>query len=137
MISLRKSSLILLLLISCAGIDSVPTDAQVTLEFVHVGDDGVLGLSSDYDFRYTDDPALPFSQWIAIPEFVVPKAGLTVDTLIVNITFADDSKMYYFAAKAVDEAGNWSATQVIDSFFVNDLISPADVVVKVLDVVGL
>ena len=128
-------TILLALMIGCTNIDSGPTDTTVKLTFAHAGEDGILGIVARYDVRYTDDRSLPFNQWTVIPQVVIPKEPPHIDTLFFDITFPDDETMYYFAAKAVDDANHWSLLHPIDSFYIDDITPPSNVVLKILEII--
>lgn len=120
-------AILLILIVGCTGLDSGPTTADIIVPFEHAGDDGVLGTAFGYAFRYSADKDIPFDQWTVIAHAVVPKSGLTPDTLRAEVTLPDNGTWYYFAAKAVDDGGLWSAMHLIDSAFLADNIPPSNV----------
>jgi chitodextrinase len=88
---------------------------RVTLTWTAPGDDGARGTASRYDIRYSMDP-LTEEVWpsasVATGEGAPSPAG-TRDTFVV--TGLAPSTLYYFALKAEDDAGNWSAKSNIAS----------------------
>jgi hypothetical protein len=88
---------------------------RVRLVWTAPGDDGNTGTAARYDIRYSMDP-LSDAVWPSASQAVgepVPAAAGSADTFVV--TGLDQSTTYYFALKAADEAGNWSAKSNIAS----------------------
>ncbi|MFH0900075.1 MAG: discoidin domain-containing protein [Pseudomonadota bacterium] len=81
----------------------------VTLSWTAPGDDGVDGTVSSYDLRYSREPitADNFSSAKAVALAPVPVAGGRPQSAIVNGLL--DESQFFFALKAKDDAGNWSA----------------------------
>jgi DNA-binding beta-propeller fold protein YncE len=86
------------------------TASSVTLTWTAPGDDGMRGMASQYDIRYStraiagDAEFNTSARALGIPS---PGAPGTVDTLVV--TGLAEHATYYFALKTKDEASNWSA----------------------------
>ena len=79
---------------------------DVELYWTATGDDGAVGVARAYDLRYTTDPVLLLSE-----------GGWAEAELITGNTASDlrPNTKYYFALRAVDDAGNWSGTSNIAS----------------------
>ncbi len=82
--------------------------SSVTLTWTAPGDDGTDGVASRYDVRYSLAPITTanFDQATAVAGVPVPSAAGTRQQ--VSVTGLEPNRLYYFAIKAVDEAGNWS-----------------------------
>jgi len=99
---------------------------SVNLTWTATGDDGMVGTATAYDLRYDlDSTALAndFSGGTPVMGLPDPKPSgsaesFTVVGLLPNTT-------YFFAIKAVDEAGNWSEISNIVRKITPDLTSPA------------
>jgi hypothetical protein len=86
----------------------------VSLMWRAPGDDRNIGTAAAYDLRYSTNPittanfsAATKAQNVPFPMVAGSTQGCFVDRLLPNT-------VYYFAIKAVDESGNWSAmSQVI------------------------
>jgi len=81
---------------------------QVELTWTAVGDDGTIGSASSYEIRYltwqvTSDNWSGAVKCVAIP---APKPAKSNESF--TVTKLDAGKRYYFAIKAIDDAGNKS-----------------------------
>jgi len=81
---------------------------QVELTWTAVGDDGTIGSVSSYEIRYltrqvTNDNWSGAAKCAAMPE---PKPAKSNESF--TVTKLDAGKRYYFAIKAIDDAGNKS-----------------------------
>ncbi len=87
-----------------AGLSSM----SVTLTWTAPGDDGTLGNASSYVIKYLDQPitAANFASAVTVVNPPVPKPAGSVETFEVRGLLSN--KTYYFALKALDEAGNVS-----------------------------
>jgi protocatechuate 3,4-dioxygenase beta subunit len=87
-----------------AGLSSM----AVTLTWTAPGDDGNVGTASSYVIKYLDQPitAANFASAVTVLNPPVPKAAGSVETYEVKGLLSN--KTYFFAIKAVDEAGNVS-----------------------------
>jgi chitodextrinase len=95
-------------IIDLAGSDVRAT--KVTLAWTATGDDGGVGSANAYDLRYstsaiTDDTS--FNAATQVADMSSPGPAGTGESFTVNGLTANTT--YYFAIKAVDEAGNRSA----------------------------
>jgi hypothetical protein len=87
-------------------VTSNPKSDSITLIWTAPGDDENVGTATAYDIRYSD--VIPFN-WdtaIQVPNPPPPQPAGVLKKFIV--TGLSPSTTYYFALKAVDEAGNWS-----------------------------
>lgn len=96
---------------TCAGagpLSAAPV-ASVTLQWTAPGDDGVVGVASRYDLRYSLDPITNsnFSSAAQVPNVPKPSTAGTREKVVVG--GLTPSTLYYFAIKTADKAGNWSA----------------------------
>jgi len=103
------------------------TSDTVTLTWTATGDDGSSGQAAAYDLRfsYQTITAGNFSQAEAIATNLTPKPAGQAETYIVRGLIPDET--YYFALKAIDEAGNPSTISNIaqgDSLTVTQFRSP-------------
>ncbi|MEX1018249.1 MAG: S8 family serine peptidase, partial [Litorilinea sp.] len=80
----------------------------VRLNWSAVGDDGMEGLASAYDLRYSSAPitAENWNQATRVPGVPAPQEPGAVETFTVN-GLAPDT-VYYFAIRALDNVGNES-----------------------------
>jgi FlgD Ig-like domain len=83
-------------------------EQTVTLQWTAPGDDGWFGQAYMYDVRYSRTPITPSNyMWATrVPTTLLPGAAGTKQSLtVLGLTPGLD---YYFAVRAIDEAGNWS-----------------------------
>jgi fibronectin type III domain protein len=87
---------------------SDPPTSAVTLEWTAPGDDGRFGRAQAYVLRYSTEPITDanFDQASTVPQALKPRPSGTLETFTVEGLEPDTQ--YYFALKAVDDAGNWS-----------------------------
>ncbi len=80
----------------------------VELRWNAVGDDGTTGCADSYDVRYSKTAITPQSwqQATAFANQIEPQASGSVETL--TVTGLEIGTLYYFAIKAIDNAGNQS-----------------------------
>jgi len=82
--------------------------SSVTVSWTASGDDGMVGTATGYDLRYSTNH-ITESNWttatrvsgLPVPLPAGTEQSATIDGL-------SDDQTYYFAIRAVDEAGNWS-----------------------------
>ena len=89
---------------------------SVTLQWTAPGDDGNIGTATTYDIAFSTDSVLLVNNFAAANHLVsppTPEIAGTIQTTVV--TGLEENVRYYFALKAVDEAGNQRFT-----FGVND-----------------
>jgi hypothetical protein len=87
---------------------SSATASSVTLTWITPGDDGSVGLASQYDIRYaqfeiTEENWTSATRATGLP---VPKQPGREETFVVS--GLDDATQYYFAIRTADEVPNWS-----------------------------
>jgi hypothetical protein len=82
---------------------------QVTVLWTAPGGDGYVGRAAAYDLRYSRQPITEqsFAQATAVTGLPTPGPSGTTETC--SIPDLETGVTYYFAIKAVDGAGNWSA----------------------------
>jgi hypothetical protein len=88
---------------------------RITLVWTAPGDDGWTGAAAQYDIRYSLSP-LTEAVWPTAVQAAgepAPRPGGSVDTFVV--TGLSPTTNYYFALKAADAEGNWSAKSNIAS----------------------
>ena len=81
----------------------------MALKWTAPGDDGNLGIATAYDLRYSNAPinTSNFSSATPVsPQPVPAVAGTSQSYVVFNLSPGTN---YYFAIKARDEVGNWSA----------------------------
>jgi Leucine Rich repeats (2 copies)/Fibronectin type III domain len=81
---------------------------MVTLQWTAPGDDHDTGLATSYDLRYFLREITP-SEWessTAVVGLPVPSPPDSLDSVSVSGLMEDST--YFFAIRAVDDAGNWS-----------------------------
>ena len=105
---------------------------QLLLRWTAVGDDGMSGLASSYDIRYSTGPIDDgnFSSATPVPQTplpLTPKAAGQTETLLV--TSLSPSTTYYFAMKVADDLPNWSVLSNVVQVTMNppDVTPPAAV----------
>lgn len=100
---------------------------SVTLTWTAPGDDGSAGTVTDYEIRYStaEITAGNFSSATRAtgPDQKVP-GGQTETVVVSGLT---PGTRYWFALKAVDDAGNWSAMSNVVNALIQDQTPPAQV----------
>ena len=92
-----------------AAIATGPGASHVTLAWSAPGDDGFVGVASRYDLRYSLKPITTdnFGQARPATNVAAPAAaGLRERAKVAGL---EANRLYYFALKTADDAGNWSA----------------------------
>ncbi len=86
----------------------IPTSTTVSLYWTATGNDGSIGLATNYDIRYSHNPISELSFESAIqatnPPTPMPN-GSAESFLVYGLQPETD---YYFAIKVADETPNWS-----------------------------
>ena len=82
---------------------------SVRLNWTAVGDDGTSGTAASYDIRYSTSniTSANWSSATQVSGAPTPRQSGTVETMIIS--GLSNNTTYYFAIKAIDEAGNASA----------------------------
>jgi chitodextrinase len=94
---------------------SIPTVNSLRLTWTAPGDDAGVGTAAAYDIRYSASPitALNFATRAAVASPPTPGPAGTAEVKIAGSLSSGTT--YYFAIKAVDEVGNWSAISNLPS----------------------
>jgi hypothetical protein len=84
------------------------TATSVTLTWIARGDNGDKGSASSYDLRYSSERITEenFSMADVISSLPSPADSGSIETF--TVTGMEENQLYYFAIKALDEAGNVS-----------------------------
>lgn len=112
----------------------------VSLMWRAPGDDRNIGTAAAYDLRYSTSPITTATFTSAAKAVSTPgpiSAGATQACFVDRLT---PGSVYYFAIKAVDEAGNWSAMSKVlakspQSYYVGDINS--DTRIDIADIIYL
>jgi hypothetical protein len=85
------------------------TSRTIRLDWTAVGDDGTTGTATSYNIRYstTTITSVNFTSAMQVSGAPTPKANGSAETMTVSGLSGNTT--YYFAIKAVDEAGNASS----------------------------
>ncbi len=96
---------------------SVRRTAEFTLEWTAPGDDGRFGRAQAYVLRHSTEPITDanFDQATAVPGLRKPRPSGTRESMTVSGLAPD--RPYYFALKAVDDAGNWSVLSNVAAMY--------------------
>ncbi|MFQ6042651.1 MAG: fibronectin type III domain-containing protein, partial [Candidatus Poribacteria bacterium] len=84
---------------------------SITLIWTAPGDDGKVGTATTYEIRYSDVTPFNWDKATRISKPPIPQPAGAQEKF--TVTGLSPSTTYYFALKAVDEAGNWSDTSNI------------------------
>lgn len=90
---------------------------SITLTWTAPGNDGNIGIASQYDIRYSTSPIDELNWGIATQcnEEPVPQSAGSMETFIVNDL--QPATTYYFAIKSADGSSNWSAiSNVVNNY---------------------
>ena len=128
---LGGAALILFTLVLIAGAgtkaDTPATGhSSCTLIWTAPGDDSLTGQASAYDIRFSVDStqlASDFEDAETPENFLVPGPAGTEETFTVEDLLSETT--YYFAIKAVDDAGNFSTISNIAFYVTDDQFPPA------------
>lgn len=97
------------------AVEEVAAD-MVSLIWTAPGDDGLIGIASAYDLRYSTD-SITSSNWASATQILgepLPSEAGTSESFAVG--GLDPATMYYFAIKTADEVPNWSGlSNVVDT----------------------
>ncbi|MFI5371166.1 MAG: fibronectin type III domain-containing protein, partial [Candidatus Eisenbacteria bacterium] len=108
---------------------SLVNDRDLVLRWTAPGSDGMAGQASAYDLRYSTSPITSGSFASATPVSPQPApAGAGTPQSYVLQSLSPGAR-YYFAIKAVDGSGNWSAISNVLSLTMKttDQMAPARV----------
>jgi len=82
--------------------------SSVTLEWTAPGDDGYVGVATRYDLRYALAPITPQNFDHGTPAPAIPRPAVAGVRQHARVSGLEPNRVYYFALKAIDDAGNWS-----------------------------
>ena len=119
---------VVLILSLMFGFNDVPAaTVTMTRTWTAPGDDGNVGTAAAYVIRYTTDTLAPWVDWMDAPTPPAPQPAGTPE----SFTFAVDLEVgvnYWFAIKAVDDAGNWSGLSNLLCLSIPDDVPPNTIV---------
>jgi len=98
-----------ILIASFGTAHAVPRTSSVTLEWTAPGDDGQVGAAAAYDLRFAEMPISDETWDAATPVRDLPKPAGAGKREKIKVRGLEPGRKYYFAVRAVDEAGNWSS----------------------------
>jgi len=88
---------------------TMTSDQVIVLSWSAPGDDGMLGLASAYDLRYSTSPITDIAGFLlatqVTSEPIPASPGTAQSYVMLNLT---PGTVYYIAIRARDEANNWS-----------------------------
>lgn len=94
---------------------SNPSSASIDLNWTAPGDDGNTGTATAYDIRYSTS-LIDDSNWSAATQLSgEPTPGIAGASESISVTGLAEETTYYFAIKAVDDAGNYSSLSNVPS----------------------
>ncbi len=101
------------------------TDTSANLSWTATGDDSLTGTATSYDLRYSTSPitASNFASATQASGEPAPAIAGTVQTFTLRGLGREVT--YYFAIKAIDDAGNVSALSNVPSAATTDTMAPA------------
>ena len=101
--------LLVIAIFNSCRVQAGPVEKRVTLTWTAPGDDGNVGTASAYDVRYNTVPinATNWNSSTQVQNEPAPKPAMSAESFTFDIVVEYDVT-YYFAIKAVDDAGNWS-----------------------------
>jgi uncharacterized repeat protein (TIGR02543 family) len=86
---------------------------QVILTWTATGDDGMIGIASEYDIRYVpqaNGPVVTETEWLGATSVTgEPAPSLAGTSESMSVGGLEPGASYYFAIKTADEVPNWSA----------------------------
>jgi len=92
-----------------AAADIFRATSAVTLHWTTPGDDGSIGVAARFDLRYSLEPITPQTFWFATLAPSLPTPDKPGTRQRVKVVGLEPNRVYYFALRTVDNAGNWSA----------------------------
>lgn len=101
------------------------TETTAALSWAAVGDDSLTGNAASYDIRRSTSP-ITAANWTSATQVTgEPTPGAPGSTQTFTVTGLTRQTTYYFAIKAVDDAGNLSALSNVPSATTPDQTRPA------------
>lgn len=94
---------------------ALPVSGSVLLQWTAPGDDGTTGTAFAYDLRYSTTE-IDESNWAAATVQGTSSPQPAGTNEVLTIYGLENSTLYYFAIKSVDESGNWSALSNVVPF---------------------
>lgn len=119
MYPLRRIAAVVLILLTppdAPGAQAGPSTVSVTLRWTAPGDDGMVGRAQAYLLRYSTLPITEANFNSATPVGGVPAPKLPGSTETFTVTGLTGNRVYYFAIKTLDNAGNWSALSNVATY---------------------
>jgi len=102
-------------------------DTTASIAWSAVGDDSLTGLASSYDIRYATTP-ITASNWAAAVQVAnEPTPASPGTSQSYTVRGLSRQVTYYFAIRAVDDAGNMSILSNVPSATTPDTMKPASV----------
>jgi chitodextrinase len=100
------------------------TDTTATLSWTAVGDDSLTGTATSYEIRYSTSP-ITVASFSSATAVTAPTPAASGTSQSVTVTGLSRQVTYYFALRAVDEAGNRSALSNVPTATTTDTMAPA------------
>jgi hypothetical protein len=101
------------------------TETTASLRWTSVGDDSLTGTATSYDIRYSTSQ-ITNNNWGSATQVTGEPTPLVAGTVTnFTVTGLTKERTYYFAVRAVDDAGNMSALSNVPSATTPDETSPA------------
>lgn len=95
---------------------TAPATASAILQWTAPGDDGGAGRARTYQIRYSTRPITSANFDRATTVVSTPRPGLAGSRESFTVHGLAPDARYYFAIKAMDDAGNWSALSNVMTF---------------------
>jgi hypothetical protein len=102
------------------------TAATITLNWTAPGDDGTVGIATQYDLRYSTSPITTANFTNATKVTTVPTPASAGTKQSVSVSGLAMNTLYYFAIKSVDERGNWSGLSNITTKTITGAVGIGD-----------
>ena len=103
------------------------TDTTATIGWTAVGDDSLVGTASSYDIRFSTSPITASNFNSATQATGEPSPSLAGSAQSFVVRSLSRQVTYYFAAKAIDDAGNVSGMSNVPSVTTPDTMAPASI----------
>jgi len=115
----------------CGQPNSNPVGVVITppLQWTAVGDDGIIGTATSYEFRMSTDSVALFNSFATatlIPNPPIPKVSGTAEMWSPTVT-VELGTTYFFAVVVIDDAGNRSLVSNIARRTFPDNVAPSPV----------